>query len=583
MEEPMFFEDIQEIKTDVLVVGSGAAGLMAAIEARKYGLEVMIIDKVVLATNNNSRYSGGGLKAALPGILSDAYTKIFDTPTEHLREALIHGEFMNDQELIETLCYEAPARLLDLRELGVPHFGEIYLKIPYPHGTALVKPMLNRVKEAGCRALAGVVCVDLLRSTDRSVTGMIGIHVYQKKILRIEAGATILATGGAGELFKRNDTTANTTGDGFAIAYRAGAALRDMEFVQFEPYIQAEQGLPMMDRHECEAEFYGILKNRDGKDFLQEYIESKTSGAAAFHEQYGYHLTDIRELVSRAMATEVYEGRGDQGAVLFDLRHVDDDKWQSDIASVYTREVLLRGFDIKEKMLHVFPGAIHSLGGISINNNCETELAGLFAAGECTGGVHGAARLGGDGLVDPIVYGARAGRAAGRYARSSGVSGAENESDILNFLRTVLVQNGGKDQRAKIQEMKNHLKTVMWEAASMLRNEEDLDRAITEVSSIQEQVLGDVKVNSLRKLKEFLEVRNMTLTASFIVNSALRRRESRGSHYRTDYPFRDDRNWLKNIFIQMGLDGKDTYSLRDVDDSRYTHLEFSKFGLEVRE
>jgi len=581
-EESMSLRNLQRMKTDVLVVGSGGAGLMAAIEARRCGLEVAVIDKVVLATNNNTRYSGGGLKAALPGILSDAYTKIFDTPSEHVREALIHGEFMNDQDLIETLCYDAPARILDLQELGVPHFGEIYLKIPYPHGTALVKPLLKRVKDAGCKTLAGIVCVDLLLTEDRNVVGMIGVNVYGNRILRINAKATILATGGAGELYKRNDTTANTTGDGFAIAYRAGAALRDMEFVQFEPYVQAEPGLPMMDRHECEAEFYGVLKNRDDKDFLEQYIESKTTTAAAFHEQYGYHLTDIRELVARAMATEVYEGRGDQGAVLFDLRHVDEDKWQADIASEYTRQVLLRGFDVKRRMLHVFPGVICNLGGICINVNGETGVPGLYAAGECTGGVHGAARLGGDALAETVVYGARVGRAAAQYARRAKRPKSSNESEILGTLRNVLGANGGQGQRERIRKIKRQIQDLMWDRVSILRNEKDLQSASKRLSSIQDRLSNTVRVDTLRKLKEFLEARNMVTAASFITNAALRRKESRGAHYRTDYPFRDDLRWFKNICIQRDEKGNVRYSPRAVDDSKYPHLEFSKFGLEVR-
>jgi fumarate reductase (CoM/CoB) subunit A len=578
----MVLPDIQEIGTDVLIVGSGGAGMMAAIEARKYGLDVTIIDKVVLATNNNTRYSGGGLKAALPGILSDAYTKIFDTPSEHVREALIHGEFINDQNLIETLCYDAPARLLDLQELGVPHFGEMYLKIPYPHGTAIVKPLLKRVKAVGCKALAGMVCVDLLLSDHRDVVGMIGVNIYGKKIVRIHSKATILATGGAGELFKRNDTTANTTGDGFAIAYRAGAALRDMEFVQFEPYVQSEPGLPMMDRHECEAEFYGILKNKEGKDFLQEYIKTKTAKVTAFHEQFGSHLTDIRELVSRAMAAEVNEGRGENGAVLFDLRHVGEDKWQADIASQYTRQVLLRGFDVEKKMVHVFPGAIHNLGGISINADCETGLPGLYAAGECAGGVHGAARLGGDALAETIVYGARAGRAAARWARGAKRPEAGNESDILKFVRTILVSDGGGGQKERMQDIKSRLQVLLWDSASMLRNGKDLEGAVEQLNSARDELLNGVRVDSLRKLKEFLQIRNMLMVGSFIANAAMRRKESRGAHFRTDYPFRDDKNWLKNIFILRDSAGKECYSIQDVDDSKYPHLEFSKFGLEVR-
>jgi succinate dehydrogenase/fumarate reductase flavoprotein subunit len=355
-----------------------------------------------------------------------------------------------------------------------------------------------------------------------------------------------------------------------------------LEFVQFEPYIQAEPGLPMMDRHECEAEFYGILKNSDSQDFLQDYIERKAAAGTAFHKEYGYHLTDIRELVARAMATEVNEGRGHNGAVFFDLRHVSEDKWKSDLASQYTRKVLLRNFDIRKKMLHVFPGAIHNLGGICINKNGETGLSGLYAAGECTGGVHGAARLGGDGLVDPIVYGARAGRAAALYARGAKLPVAENESHILQFLNAALVSESGKGQRQKIEEIKCRLQALMWDCASILRNEKDLKRAAQDLSSIQME-LSKVKVDTLRKLKELLQVRSMAIVASFITNAALRRQESRGAHYRTDYPVRNDRNWLKNIYIQKDTQGKDSYTIRDVDDSKYPHLKFSKFGLEVRE
>ncbi len=579
----MAFDAIQQIRTDVLIVGSGGAGLMAAIEARKYGVEVMMIDKVVLATNNNTRYSGGGLKAALPRILSDAYTKIFDTPHEHLREALIHGEFINDQDLIETLCYDAPGRILDLQELGVPHFGEIYLKIPYPHGTAIVKPLLEKVRAEGCKGLAGIDCVDLLLSEDDRVVGMLGVNVYGKKMVRIDSKATILATGGAGELYRRNDTTANTTGDGYAIAYRAGAALRDMEFVQFEPYIQAEPGLPMMDRHECEAEFHGILRNREGRDFLEEYTERKATTATVFHERYGYHLTDIRELVARAMATEVVEGRGDNGAVLFDLRHVDKDKWSADIASEYTRQVLLRGFDTEKRMVHVFPGAICTLGGISINMEGETGLPGLYAAGECAGGVHGSARLGGDALAETIVYGARAGRAAARYVRTARASKGVNESEILGFLSTVLVTDGGKRQRQKMREIRSRLQNLMWDRVSILRNERELAGARDHLSSIQDELLHTVRVDSLRKLREFLEIRNMVRTASLIIAAALERRESRGAHYRTDYPFRDDKNWLKNIYFQRDSRGRDGSFVRDVNDSKYPHLGLSKFGLEVKQ
>ena len=281
------------------------------------------------------------------------------------------------------------------------------------------------------------------------------------------------------------------------------------------------------------------------------------------------------------MATEVNEGRGDNGAVFFDLRHVDDDKWQADIASKYTRQVLLRNFDTKEKMLHVFPGAIHNLGGISINRDGETGLTGLYAAGECAGGVHGAARLGGDALAEVIVYGARVGQAAAQFVQGAKRSVAVNEPDILKFIHAVLVP-GSTGQREKMVDLKHRLQEVMWDSTSMLRNEKDLEGAVNELSTLQETLSGEVKAGTLRQLKEFLQVRNMVNVASLITRAALRRQESRGAHFRTDYPFRDDRHWLKNIFIQRDAEGEDRFNIRDVDDSKYPHLEFSKFGLEVR-
>src|SRR5665811_1260257 len=225
--------------------------------------------------------------------------------------------------------------------------------------------------------------------------------------IRDRAKAVILATGGAGEIYERNDTTAVTTGDGYMLGFKAGVEFRDMEIVQFEPYVQAEPGLPEMDRHECEAEFFGILRNSQGHEFLQDYLPPQKDKVDSFEKQFGMPLTDIRERVARAMVSEVHHGRGDQGAVVFDLTGVPEEKWQADIASQYTRAVLMRGFDPGKTPIHVLPGAICTLGGIAIDAHCRTGVSGLFAAGEVAGGVHGAARLGGDALVETIVFGAR--------------------------------------------------------------------------------------------------------------------------------------------------------------------------------
>lgn len=571
---------IQDIKTDVLIIGSGGAGLRAAIEAKRYGVDVLVVDKVVIGTNNNTRYSGGGFKAALPGILSDAYTHIPETPYEHTILALEHGEYLNDENLIETLCYYAPARILELKEFGVEHFRDMYLKVPYPHGTGLVRPLMETIKKMGCRKIPGFVVIDLLYCDGRC-NGVVGFNVYKNKFYRINAKSTILCTGGAGEVFERNDTTANATGDGYALAFRAGVPLRDMEIIQFEPYIQAEPGLPMMDRHECEAEFYGILRNRNGEEFLQNYLPAKKAELDAFHRQFGSHLTDIRERVARAMAEEVRAGKGDRGAVFFDLTVVPDQKWEADIASVYTKSALLRGFDTKKKWLHVYPGAICSLGGIEINERCQTSLEGLFAAGEVTGGVHGAARLGGDALSETIVFGAIAGKSAARHALENELMKGD-KAQVQKIIDSVTIHIPRKEGPSdSISEAKRELKKLMWEKAGLIRNKQGLEEAIGRIDLLKKDKLPYLKANSLRELKEILEIRNMCLVAEMVARAAKLREESRGAHYRDDLPYRDDRKWLANIFIR-NQDEQVRLEIRPKSYLKYKPNTISKFGFEVR-
>ena len=575
----MRFRFEKEVHTDVCIVGTGGAGLRAAIEARRHGVEVLLVDKVVIGTNNNTRYSGGGFKAALPGILSSAYTKIFDSPHEHFEAALIHGEYLNDQELVETLCYDAPARILELKDFDVEHFRDLYLKIPYPHGTGIVKPLVGTVKKMGVKTKPGFVVVELIVRNGR-IRGLWGFEIYSGNWTTVYAKSVVLATGGAGEIFERNDTTANTTGDGYALAYRAGATLRDMEIVQFEPYVQAEPGLPMMDRHECEAEFYGILRNKDGEDFLKNYMPPSKEELDAFHKQFGAHLTDIRERVARAMALEVHSGRGDQGAILFDLTHVPDEKWKADLASQYTRKALLRGFDIRRKPVHVFPGAICTLGGIRINCSTETGIRGLFAAGEVAGGVHGAARLGGDALVETIVYGARAGKAAALHAVSTSLPTSLPEGKRTKMDLEVVLANPPNDSGAP-QKIKNRIKSIMWQKVGLLRDEKGLRQALNGLQRIQKEMLPHLFARTFRDLREAVEVRNMVLVAEMVTRSALMREESRGAHYRLDRSYRDDRNWLQNLFLSE-KSGRMSLKREPIKLLKMKPQKISKFGLEVR-
>ncbi len=567
------------LETDVLVIGSGGAGLRAAIEARRYGADVLVIDKVVIGMNSNTRFSGGGLKAALPGILEDRYTTIFSTPEEHFYQALFHGEFLNDQELIETLAMEAPARVLELQEFGIEHFGALYYHVHYPHGTGLVEPLMTHARALGCTLRPGIMPANLLLDGDR-VVGCIGFDVHTGRPLVISAKAVILATGGAGEIYERNDTTEGTTGDGLLLAFTAGAEFRDMEIVQFEPYVQAEPGLPQMDRHECEAEFFGVLRNARGEEFLHKYLPPRQDTVDSFEKQFGIPLTDTRERVARAMVTEVHEGRGDQGAVLFDLTEVPVDKWSADIASEYTRAVLMRGFDPTERPIHVLPGAICTLGGVVIDAQCCTRVPGLFAAGEVAGGVHGAARLGGDALVETIVFGARAGKQAAVHAAEAvrAPGSHSRQAAAMDEWNAMLGRSslGGPTP----ESVKADLKRLMWTHAGPLRDEGGLRQALDGVAALDEQA-GGLGARSLRGIRAQYEVRSMLLAARMVLVSALARTESRGAHYRLDHPYRDDAAWMSNIFLAPCGDGL-SLSVRPTPLPRHKPAAVSKFGVEVR-
>ena len=552
-------------------------------KTRAHHVSVLVVNKALIGLSNASRFSGGGIKAALPDVLSTYYTGQFPDPKIAFKRTLAHGEYLNDQELAKVLCFDAPARIMELEKFGVEHVGEIYHYTPYPHGHGLMKPLIDTAKKSGVTTKEGTMIIQLVKHGN-TVVGALGIDIFEDDLILFAAKSTILAAGEGGELYLRNDTTAPTTGDGYVLAYEAGSPMRDMEFVMFEPFVMAEKGLPMMDRHESEAEFYGILRNKKGEPFLDKYLKRVGAESDPFHKRYGKHLTDTRELVSRAMAMEVYEGRGDQGAVLFDLTVVPDDKWTADIASEYTRRALLRGFDVKKKMLHVFPGCISFLGGVKINTSCETDLPGLYACGMVTGGVHGASRLGGHGLADGIVFGPRAGVAAAERAKKISMPRVswddvkEKSAEISRFLEP-------KTNSVSPQEAKTSLKKIMWENAGLLRSAESLDRAQKEIIRINEEVLPKLSATDPRELRYAFEVTYMMTLASMVVAPAKMRTESRGPHYRLDFRYRDDRNWLKNVFITKSKDGRTMdIELKPIVFSYETpdYSAADDFGLEVR-
>ncbi len=540
----------ETIETDVLVIGTGGAGLRAAIEARNYGVDVLLADKSLIGLNNNTRFSGGGIRAASKGgTRAPLLITTFESPLEHFKDTIRVGEFLNDQRLAEILCFDAPARILELIDFGLEHLHEIMLRSSFPHGTQIVKPLLETIERINVKTYRRLFTLDLI-AEDNTIMGALGFDVDTGKFVMVKAKSVILATGGGGEVYERNEDAITSTGDGYAMAYRAGVELMDMEIVHFEPYVHAEPDLPMMDRHESAAGCYGILRNKFGEDFLPNYIPRVGPPQGAFTEQFGVCMADIRCHVSRAMAQEVYEGRGDKGAVLYDLTGVSEDIWQSDIPSGYLRNVLARGYDLSKTPIHVFPAVICTLGGIRINEEGQTGLGGLYAAGEVTGGVHGAMRPSGNALTDTIVFGARAGRSAAKRALSVRMPDVDPKriADKKEFAEEILQRPPSRE--GDPEEIKKAIKSTMWNHVGPLRKKEGLDEAIHILDQIQRENRPKVFANSRLKLRSAIESINMLTTAQMIAKSALYRTESRGGHYRLDLPIRDDQKWLKNILIR---------------------------------
>lgn len=541
------------LKPDVLVIGTGAAGLRAAIEAKRYGAEVLVVDKSLIGVNNNTVFAGGGLKAALPGILDESMNKGYQTPEEHIADTIRYGAYLNNQKLVEILGIEAPARILELQEFGVEHFENLRLHhdASAKYGGKLTKPMVAYCKKIGVRLRPHTTIYDLVVE-DGAILGAVAFDSLSGRRLAIRTNAIIVATGGAGEVYLRNNTVSQTTGEAFSMAFRVGAELIGMELVQIDPYILAEPSLPHWYVHPCKARFLAVLRNANGEPFLTKHLPLKGKLEDPFPVRYGVHPPDVRETISRAMYLEVLEGRGENGAVMLDCTKVPEEEWLKDPADMHSRNAVLRGFDLQKNMIHMLPGAIHNLGGIRINERCESSVSGLYAAGECAGLVHGSGRLGGNALSDCIVFGAIAGRESAKYAASSHrTPGVDELFEKREALLDDILQEKAHPLTPK--EVKHSIKNITWNCAGPVRWEEGLKEGLSNLEKLKDRDMSLLQAAPSKPLhmKEAIEAYHMANVGEMIIRSALMRRESRGGgHYRLDYTEEDNKNWFKNILIR---------------------------------
>ncbi|NLA38775.1 MAG: fumarate reductase subunit A [Methanomicrobiales archaeon] len=506
------------VDAHVLIIGSGGAGARAAIEASRYG-SVALASKTIVGKGGCTTMAEGGFNAVLQDL---------DSIEVHREDTLSGGAYLNDPALVNVLVHEAPERLRDLVRWGAvfdvtddrevaqrPFGGQRFPRTCYAGdrtGHEMMMTLLDRLDATDTHLYQEVSVIDLARDENGAVAGAIALDRDGDPIL-FRADATVLATGGGTQCYDISTNSASGTGDGFAMAYRAGAELIDMEMIQFHPtgavYPYDARGRLVTEAVRGEG---GILLNERRERFMKRYDPDRME-------------LSTRDVVARAIATEVLEGHGTKhGGVYLDVTHLPAERIESRIP-VMLEQFLAFGVDIRKEPMEVAPTAHHVMGGLRITPECRTTIPGLFACGEVTGGVHGANRLGGNALADTQVFGKRAGEFAGKSPERSG---RVDEAWIEGVFGMLDDFYEGATSPAAVRK---DLKLTMWTQAGIFRNSPDLATALTHVRRLADRRLFAA---SATNLIECCTVRNMCTTASLIVRCALLRPENRGAHVRRD-------------------------------------------------
>jgi succinate dehydrogenase/fumarate reductase flavoprotein subunit len=518
-------------RTDILIIGSGAAGLRAAVEAYNKQSNIIIVSKAPAGMNNATIVSGGGFRAAIEGL----------TPEEHFTDSMEVGKNINEPRLLRIVSNEGGERCLELRDYGVDirvHKGGINVgKAPTP-GLAITDPMVKYLKNLGIEFQDNIIITKLLKIGD-GLVGAIGFDVHNLTTVLFRAKAIILATGGAGALYKRTDCPLRTTGDGYSLGYHAGARLRDMEFVQFFPMALAEPGLPphLIGGTITEE---GKIMNVLGEDIPQKY------GITARP-----YVLKSRDMLSRAMMIEINQGGGVDGSVLVDAKDVFSKTSPAQIASEGLMKTLVEKLKAVEKPFKVAPISHFCMGGLVIDENGYTGVPGLYAAGEVVGGVHGANRHGGNALTEALVFGRRAGLAASKHAKKR-----QSSPDVEDIIKTESLQYTSLNERSEGYDahiLMDRLRETMWAKVGIIRDSVSLSDAFQEIIDIRNMAYK-VSATDGREMLVALELFMALDSAEMIIRSAMERKESRGAHYRTDYPT-ENPSLMKPVFLSKSSTG----------------------------
>ncbi|MDP2931602.1 MAG: FAD-binding protein [Chloroflexota bacterium] len=560
---------METLRTDVLIIGSEGAGARAAIEACDMGAEVTLVTKGRLG-----RHGATVMAAADIAIDSRSLTELVgqgnpaDNPRAFLEDMVIEGKWLNDQSLARLVVEEVPERARELLDWGLKYTevrqmpGHRFPRSLYTSGPEMARTLSRQVCRRNIRVLEDTYLHDLL-TRDGEVIGAVGLDLRQGRPIACLAKAVVLASGGCHSLYLHNTGADGLTGDGQAMAYRAGAELLNMEMTQFIPVTAVESSRAR------DSLFLFLLGPQNA---LRVWLLNKYGERfmARWDPQRMEHTT--RDLLSAAIMTEILEGRGGPGGgVYYSLAHLprnlvaDFARWGakpflkpnwhahgSDFHSV--AEELMQG-----KAVEVVPAAHFFMGGLKVNEQCETTLPGLYAAGEVVGGAHGANRLSGTAFSQMLVLGKRAGHAAARRALTLNTR-AEPEPQQVTTLEEKLLHPLQARGDVNPYQVKRKLQEIAWHRVGVVREGASLKTTLDDIAQIKKTELAGMasRARDTRFNLEWLEclqVENMLLVLEMITRSALLRQESRGAHYRKDFTGMDNRQWLANTVVRRTADG----------------------------
>ncbi|WP_216208120.1 fumarate reductase/succinate dehydrogenase flavoprotein subunit [Amycolatopsis aidingensis] len=598
--------EVERHSYDVVVIGAGGAGLRAVIEARQRGLSVAVVCKSLFG-KAHTVMAEGGCAASMGNVNSG------DNWQVHFRDTMRGGKFLNNWRMAELHAKEAPERVWELETYGAlfdrtedgrisqRNFGgHTYPRLAHVGdrtGLELIRTMQQKIVslqqedyqaygdyEAKLKVFHECTVTELLKQDGR-IAGVFGYWRESGRFILFETPAVVLATGGIGKSFKVTSNSWEYTGDGHALALRAGAKLINMEFVQFHPtgmvWPPSVKGILVTEGVRGDG---GVLKNSQGDRFMFSYVPDVFKGQYADSEEEADRwYTDAdnnrrtpdllpRDEVARAINTEVKEGRGSpHGGVFLDIAsRLPAEEIKRRLPSMYHQFKELADVDITAEPMEVGPTCHYVMGGIEVDpDTAAAEVPGLFAAGECSGGMHGSNRLGGNSLSDLLVFGRRAGLGASSYVESLGSRPKIDQSDVDIAARQALSPfdppaNGEEENPYALQ---SELQQTMNELVGIIRKADEIEQAMAKLSEIRER-MPRVTVEGHRQFNPgwhlAIDLRNMLLVSECVAKAALMRTESRGGHTRDDHP-QLDAQWRNRLLACGRADETGDHTIPDID------------------